>query len=95
MLELELEVELELELEPELELEDRHDSNVVRESASESDPEVGEFKKLAAPSLYGWSVDNVRVFLVFFPFTCFLRRSGVFDVWLQRRRFFWAQVVAT
>ena len=70
-LELELESELELELVPdlELELEDKHGSNVVREPASESDPEPdpGRFKNPAAPSVYGWSVDNMRDFSVFTP----------------------------
>ena len=57
-----LELEPELELELELELEDAHDSRVVRESLSESDTMPCGSKKLAAPSLYGWSVDSVRVF---------------------------------
>ena len=62
--ELELEPDLERELGPtlELELEDRQDSNVVRDSAPESDPEPDPCRvgKPAAPSVYGWSVDNGR-----------------------------------
>ena len=54
--------EVEPDLELELELEDAHDSRVVRESLSESDTMPCGSKKLAAPSLYGWSVDSVRVF---------------------------------